>query len=325
MTYCDSEGVFGEMKLRRSLRNNYALAGVLEAILLIALVAIILSIIQLYYVPVIMEQKEADHMDQVANQFSQLKSVIEIQSMMGAQPTTQPIVYSPMSSPITLGSMELPYFVSARSHGHITIIDQDDATSGNHIINIQPGPNPFASGIPLTSIKYRATNFYYPTEHWQEYILEGGGIILKQSDGEVMRIIPGISVENHTDQNYLTIKYFVPIFNGYEGKKIYGHWEDCYIYTNFSSAHQDNVTLTVGNGGFMKFATDYPNAWNDAFVNETRGILYEYNQTYLNVNIDDSASPNEVIITPVVGCDILLVLTMVELYAQVGPGVVYTN
>jgi len=110
------------MKHRKFIKENSAVAGVIEAILLIALVAIILSMIQLTYVPIMMEQKEADHMDEVSNQFSQLKSVIEIQSMMGAMGTGEPITYTPMSSPITLGSKELPYFVSARSSGQIGLI-----------------------------------------------------------------------------------------------------------------------------------------------------------------------------------------------------------
>ncbi|MCK5636506.1 MAG: hypothetical protein KAH91_03715, partial [Thermoplasmatales archaeon] len=121
------------MKLKIFQNNNYALAGVLEAILLIALVAIVLSIIQLTYVPEIMEQKESDHMDQVSNQFSQIKSVIEIQSMMGTMDTGEPITYTPMSSPITMGSKELPYLVSARSYGQVDLVDKDDA--GDYKIN----------------------------------------------------------------------------------------------------------------------------------------------------------------------------------------------
>ena len=153
------------MKLKILQNNNYALAGVLEAILLIALVAIVLSIIQLTYVPEIMEQKESDHMDEVSNQFSQLKSVIEIQSMMGAMDTGEPITYTPMSSPITMGSKELPYLISARSYGQVDLTDKDDA--GDFKINIQPAPADFPTGIPLTSLEYSATNFYYPSQEYQ--------------------------------------------------------------------------------------------------------------------------------------------------------------
>jgi len=73
------KGEDGEMKHRTFFNNQCAVAGVIEALLMVALVAIILSFIQLYYVPEIMKDREADHMDQVSNQFSNLKSVIEIQ------------------------------------------------------------------------------------------------------------------------------------------------------------------------------------------------------------------------------------------------------
>ena len=81
------------MKRTKFMRENKAVAGVIEALLMVALVAIILSMIQLYYIPQIMEQKEADHMDDVTNQFSFLKAMIDFQSMVEEN--------VPISSPIT--------------------------------------------------------------------------------------------------------------------------------------------------------------------------------------------------------------------------------
>ncbi len=306
------------MKHREFIKKNFAVAGVVEAILLIALVAIILSTIQLYYIPVIMEQKESDHMDKVSNQFSQLKSVIEIQSMMGATESGEAIVYTPMSSPITLGSKELPYFVSARSFGQIDIIDQEDI--GNQRIDIPEISFDSPDGtIPLTSIKYRATNFYFPkdlAQPWQEYILEGGGVILKQSDGEVMKIYPGLAAENHSELNYIKIKYFVPIFTGVPGKKVYSDWEDCYIYTNYIK--HDTYSIFVTN---ISIYTDYSDAWYNCLVNQSRGILWEYyNNEYLDITIDNNVTPNKITIRPGIIDKIFLDLTVAEIGVQVGPG-----
>jgi hypothetical protein len=72
----------------------------------------------------------------------------------------------PISSPLTLGSRELPYFVTARAFGQLDIIDGGDSE-----INTD-----FASNIPLTSIQYQAINSYFLD---QIYILEGGGLIMK--------------------------------------------------------------------------------------------------------------------------------------------------
>jgi hypothetical protein len=304
------------MKIHKLKRENTAVAGVIEALLLVALVAAILSYIQFAYIPVIMEEKEADHMDQVSNQFSQLKSVIEIQSMMGTLGTDEPITYTPMSSPITMGSKELPYFVSARSYGQIDLIDNYDA--GDHKINIQPAPDDFPSGIPLTSIKYRANNFYFPNnDPWQEYILEGGGIILKQSTGEVMRVHPGIAVENNSDIGNIKIKYFIPLFTGIPGKKIHADYRESYVHTNYSTDYSH-----TGSATFIHIYTDYPDAWNQSLVNESRGILWEYyDNGYINVRVDDTVTPNRVEITPG-SKSINLELTIVEIMVQVGPGYV---
>ena len=166
------------MKNIRFIRNNQALAGVIEALLLVALVAIILSIIQTSYVPVIMEQKEAEHMKTVENQFAHLKSVIETQAIMGVAGGDSPIAYSPMASPVTLGSSELPYFISQGSFGAINIIDKDNSNRGKITMAAQDLPDDYLLGVPLTSIKFESTNYYFDN---QNYILEGGAIILEQT------------------------------------------------------------------------------------------------------------------------------------------------
>ena len=56
-------------------KDNKAVAGVIEALLIVALVSIIISTIQLIYIPEIMKQKEYDHMEEVENQFSFLTSL----------------------------------------------------------------------------------------------------------------------------------------------------------------------------------------------------------------------------------------------------------
>ena len=63
------------MKKSIFIKNNHAVAGVIEALLIVALVAIIISTIQLVYIPQIMSQREADHMQEISNQFSYIKSV----------------------------------------------------------------------------------------------------------------------------------------------------------------------------------------------------------------------------------------------------------
>ena len=306
------------MRYRNVTRENTAVAGVIEALLLVALVAIILSTIQLVYIPQIMEEKEAEHMDQVSNQFSQLKSAVEFQSMMGAIGTGESIAYSPVSSPITLGSKELPYFVTARSYGEVALTDLDDA--GDYLINIQPAPADFPSGIPLTSIKYEAFNSEFID---QTYVLEGGGIVLKQpepDEGEVMKVNPSISVENASELGYIKINWNIPLFDGVTGKKSYGgygYYKECFIRTNYTTHYTHS-----GSTAYVYIYTDYPDAWNKSFIQDDTGILWEfYNNGYINFEVDDSMSPNRVEITP--GTKFInLELTIVKIGVQIGPGVI---
>jgi len=311
------KGEDGEMKQRIFLNNQSAVAGVIEALLLVALVAIILSFIQLYYVPEIMKDREADHMDQVSNQFSYLKSVIEIQSTMGIinEESANPkyTAYTSSSSPVTMGSRELPYFISQRSAGQISVIDKD--SSGPYKINIQPAPADFPSGIPLTSIKYEAFNYYYLDGGKIIYTLEGGGIILKQTDGEVMRVFPAMNVVNYT--NEIEINWDIPLFKGVPGKNITGGYKEIYIRTNYTTYYEHQ-----GTANFIQIYTDYPDAWNHSLINTTRGLLWEYyDNGYINVQVDKSSIPNRVIITPATK-NIYITLTIVEIGTQVGAGAV---
>jgi len=312
------------MKYRRLFNNRHGLAGVIEALLLIALVAIILSFIQMYYVPEIMKQKEADHMDSVLNQFSYLKSVIEIQSMMGsnevAEEGSAPMAYTPMYSPITLGSDQLPYFVSSASYGSIEVNDRNDV---NTRIRLVPNHDDFGENIPLTSIKYHAYNYYFPSEApWQEYILEGGGIILKQSEGEKMTVNPAITVENQSDidPGRIKINFFVPMFRSISGKKITSDYDDVYIRTNFSKYYTPKYDKTVSD---IYIYTDNIVAWEDFINNPIYGILREYADSpnnFINIDTEETADPPYIHIEPTVSGQIDLELNLVEIEVQIGPG-----
>jgi len=310
------------MYFKKINKNNSALAGVIEALLLVGLVAIILSIIQLNYVPEIMRQKESDHMDVVENQFSNLKSVIEIQSMMGVTESDTPIAYSPMSSLLTLGSSELPYFISSKSYGDLNIIDMD--STDDNKINIQPMTiSEYSSGIPLTSIVYSAQNAYIDDRN---YILEGGGIILNQNSGgnsiPVGRVRPAITVQNKSEDGYIKIYYTIPVFVVHGEKRSASGYKDTYIRTNYSNHDTHTGTATI-----IKILSENLEAWEDFISDEATGMLWEYdNIGYISISIDnyddlDPSSPLCIKIEPN-SKDIRVDVTVIKIGIQVGPGIV---
>ncbi len=99
--------------------NNKGQVGVVVAILVVSLLVAVLVIIQTYYVPQWMKEREAEHMDVVANQFASLKYSIDLQAMEKSS--------SPLINSITLGSKELPYFVSSRAFGSLEILSSQES------------------------------------------------------------------------------------------------------------------------------------------------------------------------------------------------------
>lgn len=304
-------------------KNTYAVAGVIEALLLVALVAIVLSTIQLIYIPEIMEQKEADHMDEVANQFAHLKSVIDSQALMGVLNSNEPIAKAPMSSPITLGSKELPYFITARSQGQVDVITRGRTLEARIETNpdLLPTISEFQSaeqgydGVPLTSICYESVNMYF---HNQKYILEGGGIFLNQSGSEVMLVEPPMSFENQT--NDIVIYYNIPFFFSYPGKNVTAGYQNTFVRTNYSR----HFSHTIGKDNIANFwiYTFHPGGWEKALVNQTTGMLWAYeNNGYINVDIDRTQSPAKIDITPGTK-NIDIEFTVVKIGVQVGQGII---
>lgn len=300
------------LRYRLFFKNSYGLSGVIEALLLVGLVAIILSTIQLVYVPEIMKQKENGHLDEVENQFSNLKSVIETQSLMGVAQSGESISYSPMSSPINLGTKKMPYFITSDTYGRLEITDKEDATSK---IELEDNPTEYLNGIPLTSVIYEFLTMYIDYE--PKYIFEGGGIIYNQSGsksqtGEVIKVNPSLKVEN----NSLTIKlyYHIPIFICPEGKSSIQSIDIAYLRSNYSSY----VTHSDTSVGYIRIYSDYLDAWNSCLIENGEGILWEY---YDNGYIDVEKKSSYVEISPGAK-NIDVEFTIIEMGIQTGQGIV---
>lgn len=298
------------MKKRKLINENVAISGVIEALLLVALVAIILAIIQTVYIPEIMTQQEQEHMDEVEKQFSNLKATVDIQSITEED--------SPVVSVVTLGNKELPYFVSVRSTGFMRIVNQD-------IYNITFTPNTGNLGLEsdgeyetmfnLTSIKYEAYNYYINDE---TYLLEGGMFISQDSAGENVNIKPDMQVIEN-ESNYIRLHMSLPVFLPAEGKEesSSGDYGPCYIRTAFSfsktysSLNPDNITS-------IKFYTEYTESWNES-LNEI--LKTEIQNNYINVKINKS-NPNDYVEIKSENKNLHFTLDLSYINTQIGPGVI---
>ena len=276
------------MKKRNFTKEDEGVAGVIEALLMVALVAIVISTIQLIYIPQVMNQREAEHMDTVSNQFSYLKSMIDIQSMTGSN--------APVFSMITLGSRELPYFVTARAFGELYIVNSEQ-----YRIEILASQTPFP--VHLTSITYDAYNSYFVD---QTYVLEGGGIIVMQPDGKsVMRVDPAISYT--IDGTKVIIHFDLPVFSSAPGKNSTEGYGKCVIRTNYSGDDPEQTPINITN--YIRIYTKYLNAWHES-LNNSLGTV---------VNITPGSNYIEITQLPG-GKHIYLDFRRIYIHVQIGPG-----
>ena len=253
------------MRMKKIKNSDNAIVGIVAAFLIIGLIVAVLSVIQTQYVPKWMEEKEADHMNELADQFAQLKYAIDIHASSEEENT-------PISTTITLGSQELPYLMSVRAQGHIEILENDCN------ITIQNETETFL--FEPGTIKYSSFNNYYIN---QDYIYESGAIILNQDMGCTTFIKPSFSVKYRSLDNYTII---FKIFNissiGNKVRSVHGSGP-APIQTEYEGIL---TTEDIKNVTSLIINTTYTNAWS-SFINKTllkAGLYYGINNDY---TIDD--------------------------------------
>jgi len=242
------------MKAIVLVKDKTAVAGVIEFILLIAMFAIILALIQVFYIPEIMAQDESENMEEISNQFSRLKTMIDIQSKKESE--------IPLSTRIPFGNKQLPYFVTVPSSGYLSIVDRD-ITDSYIEINDQ-------YYVDLTDIKYKADNAYFTH---QDYIYEGGGVIIKQPEGNpVMWQNPSFNAspmrDQHLDVNNIVMYFDIPVLVCKDHDNFGGGYSSCYITTNYSDELSDSNWNYLPNFSNITIKSDYSIAWFK-FINKT--------------------------------------------------------
>lgn len=278
-----------KIKIRNLKDSTNAVAGVVVAMMLVGLIFSAIAIVQGVYVPNWMEQKEADHMEQVANQFSQLKFAIDTLAVSEQS-------YSPISSPITLGNREIPYLSSTRAYGSLKIEPNEAKITLVDVIGD-------TTRYSLGNIVYSSVNAYYIN---QDYIYENGAVLLSQERGDVIKIQPAFSVDSSGDLIFNIIR-LIPVAE----KTTAGGYGTYPIQTKFLNSDETNIY----NLKTMTIETYYPNAWENYFDN----ILSDYNVVFtiydetdvdgniIGINIDFSDSPD-------------LSLRVTEMSVQISPG-----
>jgi hypothetical protein len=279
------------MRKIRKKTNDYAVVGIVTAILLIGLIATVISIIQVVYVPNIMEQREAEHMDRVEEQFASLTSVIDGQAADARKDI-------PIASFVTLGSRELPFFVTSKAFGTLEILDN---SSNITIAN--------TSIFKLGRITYSSANAYYLD---QAYSYEAGAMIVSQFQGNSMLVRPSFFVHYNSTTNIVNISFNVVNVSSVGHKAMMSGFGTSPIQTEFLGVSKN---ITFSDVYDMAIATPFSNAW-----------LVFINHTLMNAGLNKNGNPHYILTDSgnVVKVHFLskvnIFVKIIEIQAQIGPG-----
>jgi hypothetical protein len=281
------------MQLRKIGKSNDGVVGIIVAVLLIGLLVSIISIVQLYYVPAWMEEREAEHIEQVLTQFSELKSAIDTQSATQQK-------YTPISTSITLGSKELPFLMSLRAFGNLEIIEEDC------IITFANGS--IEKKYELGIIKYTSANAYYIPEEKQSFVYESGAVLTGQTSGASISIKPAF--------NPISFPNFEIIFNivnisAVGGKVSWGGYDTIGIQTEFN----ESINIIYNETEYINISTSYPEAWSIFIDSSLKKEGLDYKNNYI-IDIIDETLVIQFIKYPLPNVN----LTEIRFFAQIGPG-----
>jgi hypothetical protein len=236
------------IRQRRLTNDDKAVAGIVVAVMMVGLILAVVSLVQVYYVPKWMKAREAEHLGNVEDQFSQLKSVIDQQAAEGSAGGNGQHI--PISTSVTLGSENLGFLMSQRAFGHINLIDQGSSV----LVTME---SLASEQYDMTILKYMSENAYYLN---QGYVVEAGALILNQSGSSVFVIKPSIWTDysNHVLVfNWTCID--LDATGGVSSLSGYGTYPIQTKYVGNGTANIDDVSS-------ISIITYHPNIWRKLFV-----------------------------------------------------------
>jgi hypothetical protein len=236
-------------------KDESAVVGIVTAILIIGLVVTVFAIIQTVYVPQWMEEFEMEHMNEVAGQFAELKYATDLQ-LFSQSASNQSI-----TTPFTLGSDKIPFFLSERSYGSLEIVDSvcNVTIDGDSVVTFD-----------VNGIEYRSRNNHYVD---QTFRYETGAVIISQAQGSFLSTMPFFSISASETKINMTLT--VVNVTGIGGKTTASGYSLVSIATKFLATN--NTVETVENVTEIMIETEYPTAWKSYFNQtlQTEGLAYD--------------------------------------------------
>ena len=193
-------GAVADMKGGRRLRprkkwDDEGVASTVGTIMALMVFMAFLSMFTSQYVPIWMEENEANHMNVAYGQFCSLKQAVDFQILAGTIQGTSTVQ---MFSPVKLGANGIPMFAAPTS-GVLSVY------RANSYNNVSFSVNTTATVLDYDNTASGAIDLEVPNRYFtpQTLIYEGDAIILKQPDGVYMKAMPSLKVTRAGTDSYL--------------------------------------------------------------------------------------------------------------------------
>ncbi len=246
-------------KILRNIGNSdSAVVGIVVTVLIIGLVIVIMVMLNTIYVPQWLESSEAAHMEEVTNQFTQLKYVLDIQSAVddGTAFTTS----------VTLGNKEIPFFNKGRTYDTLDIVN--DAIT----IDFSPGGSYSSDAIIFSSGNSQFVD--------QSHIYEAGALIISQDEKSMVYGTPAIIITDFIQSDAIippkttgaNITFYLLEIDGHIGKTNAGGYGTYPIYTKTVGTSSDTLVENVKS---ITITTDYPGAWKTIIEQAIEPIWFD--------------------------------------------------
>jgi hypothetical protein len=278
-----------------SFHSESATATVIGAVLLLGIIFSILTITYVEHVPEWKGDAEYSHMDDVCGDMAEVKSKIDMMSIiLASNPdpsysnSLNPSSSAPqliMSVPFHMGGGDLPLVGPIKSSGTLAV-NKDNCNISIVATVVTPnGTSNRSQLINCGTITYSSQNNYYVD---QVFSYENGALILNQTqipgqkDQSVMMLYPSIRISKALDDNSTATKYNftinnVRMFQPYVPPKVISSNRGCSLrliginYRDYRPLYEINETagekltkleLTV--------CTEHPTAWVQYFKKITK-------------------------------------------------------
>lgn len=246
--------------------SESASSTVVGAVLLLAIVVSIFSVVRIGYIPEWKNDAEYSHMNDVWEDMADLKSKIDLMTIVLASDSNSSNTVT-MNVPFHMGGGDVPLIGTIKSSGTLSVASKNES---NITVTTVSDGNWSSGSILYGTVSYASQNRYYVD---QNFIYEGGALILSQKERSSMMLYPLIRFSRTPGSGYNVSLNVVEI-----DKSIYAppdvissntgcslritgkEFRPLYDSDRDSSGNITSCTLTVN--------TDYPEAWY-LYLNET--------------------------------------------------------